>query len=237
VLGYNVYKHNDSTKTFTKINAQLITGTTFTDSCLVYQGIQTYMLRALKYETTPSGTFYNLSTGIFDTLLNPLNKIVVADFNFAPNLFQVNFTNTSQNAAYYFWDFGDGNTSTQQNPIHTYNTDNSYNVMLVANYNCDGTDTVYKTITIATGIIKNNLEINTSIFPNPAKESININTKNISLQSIILLNAQGKIIYEAKTEIEKNDYIIPVTSFAKGFYFIQLLDNNGNLLNKKIVIE
>lgn len=237
ILGYNVYKYNDTTKTFTKINSQLITGTTFTDSCLVYQGIQTYMLRALKYETTPSGTFYNLSTGIFDTLLNPSNKNVVANFNFTPNLFQVNFTNTSQNAAYYFWDFGDGNTSTQKNPTHTYNTDNNYNVMLVANYNCDGTDTAYKIVTIATGIIKNNLELNTQIFPNPAKENINVTTKNITLQSIRILNAQGKIIQEVKTEAEKNNYTISVATYTKGFYFIQLIDNNGNVLNKKLVVE
>ncbi|CAG0975435.1 MAG: T9SS type A sorting domain-containing protein [Bacteroidetes bacterium] len=237
VLGYNVYKYNDTTKTFTKINSYLITGTTYTDSCLVYQGIQTYMLRALKYETTPSGTFYNLSTGGFDTLLNPTNKNIVADFTFTPNLFQVTFTNTSQNAAFYFWDFGDGNTSTQQHPIHTYNTDNSYNVTLVANYNCDGTDTVYKTVTIATGIIKNELEINTEIFPNPAKDAINIRVKNISLQSISLFNAQGKLATEIYTSPSNNQYTIPVSSFAKGIYFIRLLDENGNAMNKKIILE
>lgn len=237
ILGYNIYKYNDTTKTFTKINSQLITGTTYTDSCLVYQGIQTYMLKALKYETTPSGTFYNYSTGVFDTLLNPSNKNVVANFNFTPTLFQVAFTNTSQNAAYYFWNFGDGNTSTQKNPTHTYNTDNNYNVMLVANYNCDGTDTIYKTVTIATGIIKNNLELNTHIFPNPAKENINVTTKNITLQSIRILNAQGKIIQEVKAEAEKNNYTISVATYTKGFYFIQLIDNNGNVLNKKLVVE
>ncbi|RYF79781.1 MAG: PKD domain-containing protein [Chitinophagaceae bacterium] len=46
--------------------------------------------------------------------------------------FTVNFTNTSigPGALTYFWDFGDGNTSTQQNPLHTYTASGSYSVLL-----------------------------------------------------------------------------------------------------------
>lgn len=43
----------------------------------------------------------------------------------------VNFTNTSTAPATYFWDFGDGNTSTFQNPTHIYTTYGSFTVKLV----------------------------------------------------------------------------------------------------------
>ena len=43
----------------------------------------------------------------------------------------VNFTNTSTAAATYFWDFGDGATSTFTNPSHLYTTYGSFNVKLV----------------------------------------------------------------------------------------------------------
>ena len=38
----------------------------------------------------------------------------------------IQFTDTSTNANTYFWDFGDGNTSTERNPIHTYQDDGEY---------------------------------------------------------------------------------------------------------------
>ena len=42
----------------------------------------------------------------------------------------VTFTNTTTGATSYLWDFGDGATSTAQNPVHTYATDGIYTVQL-----------------------------------------------------------------------------------------------------------
>ncbi|MEC9106790.1 MAG: PKD domain-containing protein, partial [Candidatus Neomarinimicrobiota bacterium] len=44
----------------------------------------------------------------------------------------VNFTNASLNADSYSWDFGDGGTSTEMSPSHTYAADGTYNVSLTA---------------------------------------------------------------------------------------------------------
>lgn len=58
------------------------------------------------------------------------------------------FYNTSVNSNTCFWDFGDGNTSTQQNPIHTYENEGTYTVMLIA-YNVNGcNDTTYQTVIV-----------------------------------------------------------------------------------------
>ncbi|QZE14283.1 PKD domain-containing protein [Halosquirtibacter laminarini] len=43
---------------------------------------------------------------------------------------KVKFTNTSKNGATYYWDFGDGSHSTQENPEHTFHEENFYNVKL-----------------------------------------------------------------------------------------------------------
>ena len=43
----------------------------------------------------------------------------------------VNFTNTSTSPANYFWDFGDGGTSSLPNPSHTYTTYGSFTVKLI----------------------------------------------------------------------------------------------------------
>ncbi|PCJ79766.1 MAG: hypothetical protein COA57_15385, partial [Flavobacteriales bacterium] len=44
----------------------------------------------------------------------------------------INFINASANATTYFWDFGDGTTSTAVNPNHVYTDDSTYTVMLIA---------------------------------------------------------------------------------------------------------
>lgn len=44
----------------------------------------------------------------------------------------VDFTNNSTNAVTYLWDFGDGSTSPQENPSHTYNSPGTYDVTLYA---------------------------------------------------------------------------------------------------------
>ena len=60
----------------------------------------------------------------------------------------INFTNTSTDATSYYWDFGDGNTSTSSNPSNTYSTDGTYTVMLVAINGSCANDTTYFTITV-----------------------------------------------------------------------------------------
>ena len=49
--------------------------------------------------------------------------------------------NLSANASSYWWDFGDGSTSTEENPVHYYASAGVYDVMLIANneWNCPDT--------------------------------------------------------------------------------------------------
>lgn len=54
----------------------------------------------------------------------------------------VHFNNNSVSGISYLWNFGDGGTSTQENPTHTYTATGTYTVTLIA-YGCNGvTDTV-----------------------------------------------------------------------------------------------
>jgi len=60
-------------------------------------------------------------------------------FSSTLNVLTTNFSNTSTGANSYAWDFGDGNTSTATNPIHTYATGGIYTVILVATNDCGST--------------------------------------------------------------------------------------------------
>jgi PKD repeat protein len=53
------------------------------------------------------------------------------------NYLQVSFTNFSLDAATFSWDFGDGSTSVEENPVHTFPSEGTYTVVLTA-FNGDG---------------------------------------------------------------------------------------------------
>lgn len=78
-----------------------------------------------------------------------VNTVPAAAFSNSVNGAVVTFTNGSTNADTYSWNFGDGNTSTQTNPTHTYANDGVYTVVLSATNAC-GTVTTTQTVTIAT---------------------------------------------------------------------------------------
>jgi PKD repeat protein len=83
------------------------------------------------------------------TNLITVNTTPTAGFNFSTNGLTASFTNSSTNATSYSWNFGDGGTSTQTNPSHTYAADGTYTVTLSATNAC-GTVTTTKTVTIVT---------------------------------------------------------------------------------------
>ncbi len=88
---------------------------------------------------TDAVTVYGLPVATFDAFIDstsyPYDGTVV-------------FTNTSQNANSYYWDFGDGNSSTETNPSHRFDEINIYTAMLIAstNYNC--LDTAFKQLNV-----------------------------------------------------------------------------------------
>ena len=60
----------------------------------------------------------------------------------------IKFTDNSSNASTWLWEFGDGNTSTQQNPVHTFETFGSYMVRLTITDGMGNSDETHQFIQI-----------------------------------------------------------------------------------------
>lgn len=60
----------------------------------------------------------------------------------------VEFTNNSENAVTYLWDFGDGNTSTDEHPAHSYSSGGNFTITLTATGD-GGKDTYTQTIEVS----------------------------------------------------------------------------------------
>ncbi|HPT13408.1 MAG TPA: PKD domain-containing protein [Bacteroidales bacterium] len=77
---------------------------------------------------------------------------VIASFTYAvdaTDYMKVTFTNQSQNFSALAWDFGDGTTSTEASPVHTYAALGTFTVKLTAtNNDGSGTDMYSEVVTI-----------------------------------------------------------------------------------------
>ncbi len=61
----------------------------------------------------------------------------IPDFDYSISGNSVSLINNSINATSYSWDFGDNNSSTQTNPVHTYSAVGNYTIVLTATNECD----------------------------------------------------------------------------------------------------
>lgn len=83
-----------------------------------------------------------------DKPTTPTTTSPVAGFSYkTSHPFYAHFTNNSYDATSYLWDFGDGTTSSEKNPIHKYSGKGVYKVVLTAKGN-GKTDTYTKNITV-----------------------------------------------------------------------------------------
>jgi PKD repeat protein len=85
----------------------------------------------------------------------------VACFTYAPQSpvtmgDNVVFTNCSENADLFHWDFGDGTSSTEKDPAHTYNQTGGYNIQLIAINSAGnaGNGTAYDTLMLKVTVVK-----------------------------------------------------------------------------------
>lgn len=75
-----------------------------------------------------------------------LNASFECEGYFRPAPQEVVFTNKSTLAVSYEWDFGDGETSTEENPVHTYQEKGEYTATLTATGEDGSTDEYSKTM-------------------------------------------------------------------------------------------
>ncbi|MCX6270673.1 MAG: PKD domain-containing protein [Bacteroidetes bacterium] len=142
ILGYYVYRKKEAETSFTRLTQTIITSTSYTDACIVDSGNYVYMIKAMRLQLTPSGSYYNLSQGIFDTVWHPDTYLVTASAGYNTNGDTVFFLNSSNHATSYLWDFGDGTTSTLENPYHIF-LPGSHSVSLFATNGCTSDTVTY----------------------------------------------------------------------------------------------
>lgn len=235
IVGYNIYMKNATNTSYTKINPSPITGTTYTDNCLVYPGIYKYMVRTLKLENTPSGTYYNMSEGIADTANNTSNFLSIAAFTNAIIGNSVTVTNTSTNATTYSWNFGNSVTSNSINPGPvTYFNNGTYTITLVASNVCHSSTTTAVVNIFSVGLDEKSFDNSVLVWPNPSTGKIKVDNSTNELMEVSIYSLEGRLVY-SKNNVAKNEEL-NIMKLNKGLYEIKIKSGN-KIVNRKLVIE
>lgn len=89
---------------------------------------------------------------LIEELPKPPPPIPTPDFVFSvgtiPAQSTVTFTNKTLNGDTYLWEFGDGETSSEQNPVHFYQNGGTYNVKLTS-YNVSGSKSIERAVSVS----------------------------------------------------------------------------------------
>jgi PKD repeat protein len=84
------------------------------------------------------------------TVIDGTEVAPISDFTFSDDELTVSFMDNSTNMPTgWFWDFGDGNTATEQSPIYNYLTPGTYTTCLTTSNDC-GENTTCETISVTT---------------------------------------------------------------------------------------
>lgn len=236
VLGYNIYMKNDTNSTYVKINPSIITSTSYTNTCLMFPGIYKYMVRAIVLENTPSGTYYNLSEGLMDTLLNSnnLNIYGSASANNTSTNSIVNFSCSTTSGTSYFWNFGDGGTSSLQNPSYTYSLSTAYVATVTVTNFCD-TKNYTVSVNITTGFDVSKIELNFDIYPNPSNGNVTINSADENEFDVSIISTDGRVVYKQDKLRKTQNFVL--NDLSKGIYFVKITTVNNYTTIKKLVLD
>ena len=173
------------------------------------------------YQSKSDYTIFN-STTDWNLLINNPS----ANFSESISGNTATFTNSSSSVnstLNYSWDFGDGNTSSIQNPSHTYTTSGTYTITLIAS-NCIFSDTITKTIQIGVTSIEESQISAFEFYPNPTTNQIHLKVANKLLGSIYTIyDFTGKTVLTGKILSEHS--VVELANLSRGIYLLNVGEN------------
>jgi PKD repeat protein len=213
---------------------------------------------------------YSVTLYAFDTNYNNCvsSKVVVFTLNDCKAYFEI-VPDTSQqysgllidkstarNSANYFWDFGDGDSSTSKTPTHTYNGNGPYYISLcivdsacstcyvkriqfdtLGNLNMVQRPFSFKVI--REGSVNNSIDLshfsNIKLGPNPVSDYLNIKLTINLLFDVQIFNVNGVMIFEQKSA--QNEAKIEFSEYNSGVYMVKIQTEGGGVKVFKVIKE
>lgn len=129
------------------------------------------------------------------------------------------FTNESEGASSYSWNFGDGSSNTEENTSHVYENEGSYTVTLTA-FSLDGacSDQYSFVVVVGPNSVFEIGETIGALYPNPASNSLTIDLKQ-QADNVKIIDATGRVVLELNTKGQMK-VVVDISTLAQGTYFV-----------------
>lgn len=182
--------------------------------------------------------------GCFDIEIQNISvdPVPESDFDFSYSTVgvttaMVQFENLAEGIG-YSWDFGDGNTSMEENPLHEYPNylGETYEVCLTVSNNC--TQTVFcQNLTLTVTSLEEELDEKIVVFPNP---SLGVSYLQFSEDlsgsyEITMYNLAGKLIKNQSIEVSGSDRSLAIEGLSSGSYLIKVSSDKGDIFKRMLV--
>ncbi|MBC7775819.1 MAG: PKD domain-containing protein [Phycisphaerae bacterium] len=191
----------------------------------------------VKYSTAGNKTVRLITSNPFgrDTAFQTITvlSLPVANFSITSVGQTATFNNTSINAVTYLWDFGDGNTSTEEDPTHHYAAPGTYTVKLTASNQCQ---TVQKSVSITLLVGTDELPVafKTIISPNPSNGDfkVELSGQNMGAIELNLFDVQG--VLKGTIQLNEGERLASFKNDerSKGIYFLHIKTKMGTRVLK-----
>lgn len=145
----------------------------------------------------------------------------------------VNLLNESTGAETWFWDFGDGQTSTAESPLHVYTAAGHYWVSLTVEHasSCPASATmliqvVESPLSALFGPVGDD-NLSWSVYPNPAQDRVWLRIETVEAARVSLVDVQGRLLRDYGLQNTSGaDIELLLPSVASGNYFL-VVEQNG----------
>lgn len=172
---------------------------------------------------------------------------LTADFVVSNDTVTVNeaitFTNTSVVGESYLWNFGDGNTSTDLVPNHSYTDFGTYPVTLTITSSEGCTSATTQQITVldmTTGLNDDQLNNQIAIFPNPAIDQLTVSFDLFDPQdlAVTIVDLRGAVVKTIPAQMYFNTPLsIEIAGLSAGIYYLKMSNNELQVVKKLVIMR
>jgi hypothetical protein len=163
-----------------------------------------------------------------------VQQVPFVTFLFTPiNATDLDFTSTGTNGTSFYWDFGDSQNSTLEDPSHTYGAAGTYEVWHYI-YNECGVDSSSQAIFITVGQEELELDALIEVFPNPSNGEFQVQIIGNETLQLQVFNAVGQKVDEMTLGIENE---VDLSAQPAGIYWLRFTNYNATVTKQVQVLR
>jgi len=186
-----------------------------------------------------SGIFNELTNGVYvvqltdangcftstEVELTALYPLPAVDFTWVISGEAVWFQNQSQFGDTYLWNFGDGTTSTEENPVHFYAVPGYYTVTLTVTNGCGTRNRIRPVNTLTIGVDDEEKQ-SFALYPNPARDVVFLTSATDINGSVLLevtsISGQRVMQHSINSMSASGRISLDVSALGQGLYLLSV---------------